>query len=150
MKDKNIKIEITNDFIKIIHYDDVLISWSQDSWSNMQDFNSIVKVAKAIQLASNGEIMKLRILLGKFLFVGGTDLNDTKDGVINYFITTLDPNGIKHQVGWTDCLDEIYSTWNEMVLDPENYKMNLCRAIVVNHESGLDVVAVESIKEYVK
>ena len=150
MKSKNIEIEITNQSISIKHYNEVLVNWSLDSWETHNDFNTMVKIAKAIELAASGEIMKLRILLGKFLFIGGTKVHDVKDGVVNYFITTLASNGVKYQVGWTDCLDEIHTTWNEMVLNEENYNMTLCRAIIVERELGLDIVAVEEVKNYVK
>jgi len=149
LETKNIKINITDENIDIVHHDEILISWSLNEWTENNSFATSVKIARAIQLASNGEIMKLRVLLGKFLCVGSTNIGNVKDGVLNYFISSIN-NGLKIQVGWTDSLDEILETWNNMIQDPSNHKLSLCKVIVVERELGLDIVDVEVIKEHIK
>jgi hypothetical protein len=146
MTDKNVKIEIEQDHISISHHNEEIVYWHSDEWN--EDADIVISITNAVMLASSGQILELRRLVGKQMVVGVTEITQDNVDKIRYFINNMDDNGREDIVVISTNREDIMKDWEEMKADESNYDMHLYIAIAESTIDDFEILDDEVIDSY--
>ena len=146
MTDKNVKIEIEQDHISISHHNEEIVYWHSDEWN--EDADIVISITNAVMLASSGQILELRRLVGKPMVVGVTEITQDNVDKIRYYINNMDDNGREDIVVISTNREDIMKDWEEMKADESNYDMHLYIAIAESTIDDFEILDDEVIDSY--
>ena len=146
MTNKNVKIEIEQDHISISHHNDEIVYWHSDEWN--EDADIVISITNAVMLASSGQILELRRLVGKQMVVGVTEITQDNVDKIRYYINNMDDNGREDIVVISTNKEDIMKEWEEMKADESNYDMHLYIAIAESTIDDFEILDDEVIDSY--
>jgi hypothetical protein len=146
MTDKNVKIEIEQDHISISHHNEEIVYWHSDEWN--EDADIVISITNAVMLASSGQILELRRLVGKQMVVGVTEITQDNVDKIRYYINNMDDNGREDIVVISTNKEDIMKEWEEMKADESNYDMHLYIAIAESTIDDFEILDDEVIDSY--
>jgi hypothetical protein len=146
MTDKNVKIEIEQDHISISHHNEEIVYWHSDEWN--EDADIVISITNAVMLASSGQILELRRLVGKQMVVGVTEITQDNVDKIRYYINNMDDNGREDIVVISTNREDIMKDWEEMKADESNYDMHLYIAIAESTIDDFEILDDEVIDSY--
>ena len=99
-------------------------------------------------LASSGQILELRRLVGKPMVVGVTEITQDNVDKIRYYINNMDDNGREDIVVISTNKEDIMKEWEEMKADESNYDMHLYIAIAESTIDDFEILDDEVIDSY--
>jgi hypothetical protein len=146
MTDKNVKIEIEQDHISISHHNEEIVYWHSDEWN--EDADIVISITNAVMLASSGQILELRRLVGKQMVIGVTEITQDNVDKIRYYINNMDDNGREDIVVISTNREDIMKDWEEMKADESNYDMHLYIAIAESTIDDFEILDDEVIDSY--
>jgi hypothetical protein len=146
MTNKNVTIEIEQDHISINHHGEEIVYWHSDEWN--EDADIVISITNAVMLASSGQILELRRLVGKQMVVGVTEITQDNVDKIRYYINNMDDNGREDIVVISPNREDIMKEWEEMKADESNYDMHLYIAIAESTIDDFEISDDEVIDSY--
>ena len=146
MLNKNVTIEIEQDHISISHHGEEIVYWHSDEWN--EDADIVISITNAVMLASSGQILELRRLVGKPMVVGVTEITQDNVDKIRYYINNMDDNGREDIVVISPNREDIMKEWEEMKADESNYDMHLYIAIAESTIDDFEIIDDEVIDSY--
>ena len=146
MLNKNVKVEIEQDYISISHHGEEIVYWHIEEWN--EDADIVISIANAVMLASSGGIMELRKLVGKPMVVGVTEITEDNVDKIRYYINNMDENGREDIGVISPNKEDILKEWEEMKADESNYDMHLYIAIAESTLDDFEIIDDEVIDSY--